>query len=105
MTIADPFAVTVDLDRVAAYYRALSHPLRVRILLEFDPHARLSPIQLAGRFEESLGTVSYHVRELHAVGLLQAAGAIQRRGALQHFYRLSDKGRSLREEARRIGRA
>ena len=45
------------------YVKAMSHPLRVRILAMLDERTA-SPVELAGWLGASLGTVAYHV--LHA---------------------------------------
>jgi len=68
------------------YVKALSHPLRVRILgiLEDRP---ASPVELSQHLEASLGTISYHVRQLYQLGLLELVGETPRRGAIEHHYR------------------
>jgi len=68
------------------YVKALSHPLRVRILalLEEQEH---SPVRLAERLHASLGTVSYHVRTLERLGLAELVRTTPRRGAIEHHYR------------------
>lgn len=68
------------------YVRALAHPLRVRILAALEER-RASPVELAGALGASLGTVAYHVRALHALGLVELVGERRVRGAVQHFYR------------------
>ncbi len=45
-----------------------------------------SPVVLAGKLGESLGTVSYHVRTLYDLGLLDLVSTRQRRGATEHIY-------------------
>ncbi len=74
---------TIDDPR---YVKALSHPLRVRILalLEEQEH---SPVRLAERLHASLGTVSYHVRTLERLGLAELVRTTPRRGAIEHHYR------------------
>ena len=49
------------------YVKAMSHPLRVRILAMLDER-KASPNQLAGWLGASLGTVAYHVRTLEQLG-------------------------------------
>jgi DNA-binding transcriptional ArsR family regulator len=68
------------------YVKALSHPLRVRILgiLEDRP---ASPVELTQTLDASLGTVSYHVRQLNELGLLELVRETPRRGAIEHHYR------------------
>ena len=66
--------------------KALAHPLRVRalaILTERDA----SPSELAEELGEPLGNVSYHVRLLHELGLIELVRTTPRRGAIEHHYR------------------
>lgn len=74
------------------YVKALSHPLRVRILamLEEGPS---SPVQLSRQLGASLGTVAYHVRTLHDLGLLEDVGTEPRRGAVEHYYKAHPRPR------------
>jgi hypothetical protein len=76
----------LDWERLA---KASMHPLPVRILehASGSPEERFSPAQLAADFGAPLGNVSYHVRVLHDLKLLERAGMKHRRGAVQHFYR------------------
>src|SRR3954447_17129680 len=67
--------------------KALSHPLRPRILQRLDEEAVASPNQLAEALAEPLGNVSYHVRILRELGLVELVRTEPRRGALEHFYR------------------
>jgi DNA-binding transcriptional ArsR family regulator len=54
-------------------------------MLEEQP---ASPAMLTQRFDHhSLGTISYHVRTLYDLGLLDLVSTRQRRGATEHFYR------------------
>lgn len=68
------------------WLRAVSHPIRIRLLamLEEEPS---SPVILATRLEQPLGTVAYHVRTLYDLGLLKLVRTRQRRGATEHYYR------------------
>jgi DNA-binding transcriptional ArsR family regulator len=70
----------------AAYLKALSHPLRMRILHEMN-RGLASPKEIADKIDESLGVVSYHVRTLEELGCIELADTKFRRGAVQHFYR------------------
>jgi len=67
--------------------KALSHPLRQRILQCFNDRGVLSPSELAEVLGERLGNVSYHVRILRELGYLELVRIEPRRGALEHFYR------------------
>ena len=74
-TIADP-----------RYVKAMSHPLRVRILAILQERSA-SPTELAGVLEATLGTVAYHVRTLHQLGLIELVDETPVRGAVEHHYR------------------
>src|SRR5215210_567303 len=52
--------------------KALSHPMRTRILAIID---------------ERLPNVSYHVRALLDLGCIELVDTAQRRGAIEHYYR------------------
>jgi DNA-binding transcriptional ArsR family regulator len=68
------------------YVKALSHPLRVRILALLQERTA-SPRELAQWLDATLGTVSYHVRTLHDFGLIELVRTSQVRGAIAHHYR------------------
>ncbi len=74
-TIADP-----------RWLRAISHPIRVRLLAMLDEEPA-SPVILAAKLDQPLGTVAYHVRTLYDLGLLKLVSTRQRRGATEHYYR------------------
>ena len=68
------------------YVKALSHPLRVRILALLQERTA-SPRELAEWLDATLGTVSYHVRTLHDFGLIELVRTSQVRGAVAHHYK------------------
>jgi DNA-binding transcriptional ArsR family regulator len=68
------------------YVKAMSHPLRVRILAMLDER-KASPNELAGWLDASLGTVAYHVRTLLSLGLIELVDETRVRGAVEHHYR------------------
>jgi DNA-binding transcriptional ArsR family regulator len=68
------------------YIKALSHPLRVRILAILQERTA-SPVELAQVLEGTLGTVSYHVRTLHQLGLIELVDETRVRGAVEHHYK------------------
>jgi DNA-binding transcriptional ArsR family regulator len=74
---------TIDDPR---YVKAMSHPLRVRILALLDERTA-SPVELAGWLDASLGTVAYHVRTLQRIGLIELVRQTRVRGAVEHHYR------------------
>src|ERR1700677_3672297 len=67
------------------WLRAISHPIRIRLLamLEEEPS---SPVILANKLDQPLGTIAYHVRTLYDLGLLKLVSTRQRRGATEHYY-------------------
>jgi DNA-binding transcriptional ArsR family regulator len=69
------------------YVKAMAHPLRLQILAALE-HRTASPSELADELDAPLGNVSYHVRQLHGLGLLKLVKETPRRGAVEHYYRL-----------------
>ncbi len=65
--------------------RALSHPMRVRILEALQGRTA-SPTELAREFRESLGVVSYHANALLEVGCIEQVRTRPKRGTIEHFY-------------------
>jgi DNA-binding transcriptional ArsR family regulator len=76
---------TLDLvdPRIA---KALSHPMRARILMILNERVA-SPNEIAETIEERLPNVSYHVRALLDLGCIELVDTAQRRGAIEHYYR------------------
>ncbi len=73
-----------------AIARAFAHPLRHRAFRMLTD-AELSPSQIADRLGEDLHSVSYHVRTLEKMGLVELVGEKQVRGAVQHFFRAIER--------------
>ncbi len=74
------------LDRVTAdLAKALSHPLRVKIMGEVTKRP-MSPNHFRLMFGLSIHNVSYHFRQLEKAGCLEVVDEIQRRGAVEHIY-------------------
>jgi DNA-binding transcriptional ArsR family regulator len=78
---------TIDDPR---YVKAMSHPLRVRILALLSERTA-SPVELAEWVEATLGTVAYHVRTLHRLGLIELVDETRVRGAVEHHYRAKER--------------
>jgi DNA-binding transcriptional ArsR family regulator len=72
---------TIDQNLV----RALSHPMRV-LILEALQGRTASPTELARRFGESLGVVSYHANALLDVDCIEQVHTRPKRGTIEHFY-------------------
>lgn len=67
--------------------KALSHPLRQRILERLSARGEASPSELARLLDERLPNVAYHVRVLVELDCIVLVRTRQRRGALEHYYR------------------
>ena len=67
--------------------KALSHPLRQRILQRLNENGVKSPNELSRELGDPLGNVSYHVRILRELDCVELVRTEQRRGALEHYYR------------------
>src|ERR671932_822873 len=65
--------------------KALSHPLRVRMLTLLSQKVA-SPSELADELDEPLGNVSYHMRFLADLNMVQLVRTEPRRGAVEHYY-------------------
>jgi DNA-binding transcriptional ArsR family regulator len=76
----------------ARYVKAMSHPLRVRILALLDERIA-SPVELSGWLDATLGTVAYHVRTLERMGLVELVRETRVRGAVEHHYRSRERPR------------
>jgi DNA-binding transcriptional ArsR family regulator len=74
------------------YVKAMSHPLRVRILALLDERTA-SPVELAGWLGATLGTTAYHVRTLERMGLVELVRQTRVRGAVEHHYRSKERPR------------
>jgi DNA-binding transcriptional ArsR family regulator len=78
-------STTLDLvdPRIA---KALSHPMRARILAILNDRTA-SPNEIAEMIDERLPNVSYHVRVLLDLGCIELVDTAQRRGAIEHYYK------------------
>jgi DNA-binding transcriptional ArsR family regulator len=72
------------------YVKAMSHPLRVRILALLDERPA-SPVELSGWLGSTLGTTAYHVRTLERLGLIELVAESRVRGAIEHHYRARER--------------
>ncbi len=67
-------------------YKALSHPLRMRLLTALTDR-EASPKELSVELDEPLGNVAYHMRMLEELGCIELMRTTPRRGAVEHHYR------------------
>ena len=72
------------------FVKAMSHPLRVRILAMLDERKELTE-PAGGLARASLGTVAYHVRTLEQLGLIELVDETRVRGAVEHHYRARER--------------
>jgi DNA-binding transcriptional ArsR family regulator len=73
-------------------FKALSHPLRPRILHVLSERVA-SPKEIAQELGESLGTVSYHVKILREYDCIELVDTQPRRGAIEHMYKAAGRVR------------
>jgi hypothetical protein len=66
--------------------QALAHPLRQRLLFEYQPEPT-TPARVAQRLGRPVNLISYHTRVLVQHGCLAPVRTQRRRGAIEHFYR------------------
>jgi DNA-binding transcriptional ArsR family regulator len=72
---------TIDQDLV----KALSHPMRVRILRSLQGRTA-SPTELAKEYGSSLGVVSYHANALLELEAIEQVKTQPKRGTIEHFH-------------------
>lgn len=76
-------ATTTVVDQLV---KAVSHPLRSRALAMLV-ESPASPTEIAHRIHEHVSNVSYHVRILEELGVVELVETRQVRGAVEHIYR------------------
>ena len=69
---------------------AISHPLRVAILVECD-RAPISPVEYVRRHGGNVTNVAYHFRKLEELGCLTLIGEVKRRGANEHIFAVTKR--------------
>jgi DNA-binding transcriptional ArsR family regulator len=74
--------------------KAFSHPARIGAL-RLLAKGRCSPSDAASSTSGSVGVLAYHMRCLKAAGLIHVVDTQAVRGALEHFYELTDDGRTM----------
>jgi len=95
-----PKAATAD-TRDERLAKALSHPLRQRIL-EAINRGIDSPREIAEDLGAKLGDVGYHTRRLHELGVIELVRTEHRRGAVKHFYRPTERAMLTDEQWARL---
>lgn len=70
--------------------KAMSHPLRRRILRSLVERGVHSPAELARMLGVKLSDVSYHTRRLEQLGCIELVKTRPVRGVVEHFYRATE---------------
>lgn len=68
---------------------ALQHPLRRDVLAYLKEHKTGSASEIARTLGVRVGNLSYHVRRLAALGLIEEVQRIRRRGALTRVFQIT----------------
>ena len=71
-------------------YKGLTHPLRYRILTLLNDR-QWSPNELSEELPEGLSQVSYHVKVLCKLDLIELTETRPARGAVEHFYKAVER--------------
>jgi hypothetical protein len=79
-----------DATADANLVKALSHPLRWQILSMIN-QGTSTPAGIARRLGVRTENVSYHVRVLNELGVIELVGTTPVRGALEHHYRATQR--------------
>ena len=86
-------ALTAGVTVYDAMYLALAVRLETEVITGDD--------RFADKLAEPLGNVSYHVRTLADLGLIELVRKVPRRGAIEHYYRAPER-HVLRRAALRV---
>jgi hypothetical protein len=81
--------------------RAISHPLRVEIMVE-ALRAPISPNEYVERRGGVLSNTAYHFRQLEKLGCLAVVDEVKRRGAVEHFYDITKRALLSDEDFARL---
>lgn len=89
-----------DINKLAAGFRAIGHPIRLQVLDLMASNGRVtwSPKRLSEELDEPLGVVSYHIRCMLDTDLVVLADTQPVRGAVEHFYKLTPKAKTVYRE-------
>lgn len=67
----------------------MSHPLRLAIIEQLQDGREASPNEMRKQLGVPLTNISYHVRFLAELGVIEEVRNEPRRGAVEHFYVLA----------------
>lgn len=74
------------LTAAEARIRAMSHPIRARILRHYIEHGEKAPVEVHHELRIELSKCSYHCRELAKLGCLELVRTEQVRGSTKHYF-------------------
>jgi hypothetical protein len=79
--------------------KALSHPMRIKILMTMNaPIRRMSPSEFSREKGFVLGHSSYHFRKLEKFGFIELVDTQPRRGSVEHYYEPVKKALAWKRE-------
>lgn len=84
--------------------KALGHPLRVKLLAYLNDR-EWSPNELSEELNEGLSQVSYHIKVLRDLEMIEMTKTEPRRGAVEHYYRAIERAYIPRWMARLLPRS
>jgi len=93
-----------DLSLNQRLIRALAHPLRVKLLAYLNDR-EWSPNELSEELNEGLSQVSYHIKVLRDLEMIEMTRTEPRRGAVEHYYRAIERAYIPRWMARLLPRS
>ena len=74
-----------------ARIKAMSHPIRAKILRHYIEHGEKAPVEIANELLIDMSKTSYHCRELVRLGCLELVRTEQVRGSTKHYYVASER--------------
>lgn len=83
----------VSFSDAVAVSRAIGHPTRLRILLEFGRRPEMSANEVAKRIGQNIATARYHILALveHSPSLIKRGRKVSNQGATEQKYELNRK--------------
>jgi DNA-binding transcriptional ArsR family regulator len=70
-----------------ALIATLNHPLRRRILRVLNHQEAASPVELSRSLQEPIGNISYHMKCMRNLDVVELVRTKPVRGTIEHFYR------------------
>jgi DNA-binding transcriptional ArsR family regulator len=77
-------------DRTSDHLKSLENATRCDLLRLVIKKKSLSPVKASSVLEKDISNLSYHMRELAKVGLIEGVHQRPVRGSVEHFYAATD---------------